>query len=141
MSSKTKLMIVDDVLMVRLGLSQMLRKIESVELIDDADNGQSFLNKITTNVPDVVLMDIKMPIMDGLEATKRAIKICPGIKIIALTADSTEAAMEEMILSGAKGFLLKSVGVSELQKAIETVANGRSYYSTELVSLYKLKNS
>jgi DNA-binding NarL/FixJ family response regulator len=134
-------MIVDDVLMVRLGLSQMLRKIDSVELIDDADNGQSFLNKILTNVPDVVLMDIKMPIMDGLEATKKALKICPDIKIIALTADSTEAAMEEMILSGAKGFLLKSVGVSELQKAIETVANGRSYYSTELVSLYKLKNS
>jgi len=139
MPTKTKLIIVDDVLMVRLGLSQMLRKVDTIEIIAEADNGQAFLDKLSIHKPDVVLMDIKMPIMDGLEATKKALNKFPGLKIIALTADSNESAIEEMVLSGAKGFLLKSVGIAELQKAIETVLGGSTYYSNELVTAYKLK--
>jgi two-component system, NarL family, response regulator LiaR len=139
MSTKTKLIIVDDVLMVRLGLSQMLRKVDTIEIIAEADNGQAFLDKLSIYKPDVVLMDIKMPIMDGLEATKKALNKYPGLKIIALTADSNESAIEEMVLSGAKGFLLKSVGIAELQKAIETVLGGSTYYSNELVTAFKLK--
>ena len=139
METKIKVIIVDDVLMTRLGLSQMFRKIETAEIIGEAENGKAFLEIIELKMPDVVLMDIKMPVMDGLEATKRALNKYPNLKIIAFTADSNESAIEEMILSGAKGFLLKSVSVSELQKAIETVLTGRTYYSSELVTMYKLK--
>jgi len=139
MLAKNKIIIVDDVLMTRLGLSQMFRKIDTAEIIAEAENGKLFLDLLATHRPDVILMDIKMPVMDGLEATKKALDKYPGLKIIALTADSDESAIEEMVLSGAKGFLLKSVGVVELQKAIDTVLMGGTYYSSELVSLYKLR--
>ena len=140
MLGKTKLIIVDDVLMTRLGLSQMIKKIDTIEIIAEADNGQKFLELLNVHTPDVVLMDIKMPIMDGLEATKKGLNKNPSMRIIALTADGTESAIEEMVLSGAKGFLLKSVGVVELQKAVDTVMTGGTYYSSELVALYKLKS-
>jgi len=139
MVAKIKLMIVDDVLMVRLGLQQMLRKIDTIEIIAEADNGQIFLDKIAINRPDVVLMDVKMPVMNGIEATKKGLNTNPQMKVIALSADCNESSIDEMVLSGAKGFLLKSVGIAELQKAIETVLNGGTYYSNELVTAYKLK--
>ena len=137
MQGKIKLILVDDILMIRYGISQMLRYSSNIEIIAEAENGKQFLDLLAIYKPNVVLMDIKMPIMDGLEATKRALNINPFLKIIALTGDANESTLDQMVLSGAKGFLLKSVGISELEKAIDTVMNGGSYISTELMGMYK----
>ena len=135
-----KIIIVDDVIMTRFGFSEMLRKIGGFEVIAEAENGKLFLELLQSHKPDVVLMDIKMPVMDGLEATKHAMNTNPNLKIIALTNDDTESTIDKMMLSGAKGFLLKSVTPVELKKAIDTVIKGGYYFSDELAASYKLKN-
>ena len=135
MQSKIKLIIVDDVQMTRFDLWLKFRKIENIEIIAEAENGQLFLDLLNIHKPDIVLMDIMMPVMDGLEATKKALSKNPFLKIIAFTTDNEESTLDKMILSGAKGFLLKSACIDELQKAIETVMNGSTYISTGLVSL------
>ena len=137
MQAKIKLIIVDDVQMTRFDLWLKFRKIDNVEIIAEAENGQLFLDLLSSHKPDVVLMDIMMPVMDGLEATKRALAKNPFLKIIAFTTDDEESTLDKMILSGAKGFLLKSANVSEIQKAIETVMTGSTYISSGLVRLVK----
>ena len=133
---KIAVIIVDDVLMTRLGLSHLLGRADNVEIITEAENGKQFLDLMAIHKPHVVLMDVKMPVMDGLEATKLAMNKYPSLKIIALTNDDTETTIEKMMLSGARGFLFKTVDTKELTKAIETVLSGGTYFSTELAKQY-----
>jgi len=131
-----KIAIVDDVEMTRIGLSFLLNKFKDFELVGEASNGRMFLNLLATVKPDLVLMDVNMPIMNGIDATRESIKKYPDLKIIALTNDDAEASIEDMIAAGAKGFLMKKVDSNELNKAIEIVVNGGTYFSPELISFY-----
>jgi len=138
MDSKIKIILVDDVQMIRYGFWLKFRKLKNVEIIGEAENGKLFLDLLTNLKPDIVFMDIQMPVMDGYEATKKAMSHNPFLKIIALTNNNEESTIDQMILSGARGFLLKSVQIDELQKAIETVMNGGTYISSELVLMGNL---
>ncbi|HEX2934685.1 MAG TPA: response regulator transcription factor, partial [Bacteroidales bacterium] len=106
------------------------------EVIAEAKNGKEFVEMIPAYKPDIVLMDIAMPEMDGIEATRKAREKFTDLKVLALTMFGDEKYYYQMIQTGIKGFVLKSSGISELQKAINEVTKGGSFFSNEL--LYKL---
>jgi len=133
MNKKYKIAIVDDHDILRDGLKFTLSQINFAEIIGEARNGIEFLELMKTISPDVVLMDIAMPEMDGIEATKEILKTMPDLKIIALTMFDNEEYYFKMVTAGAVGFVLKKSSIDELEKAIITVADGDNYFSNELL--------
>lgn len=127
------MIIVDDHLIFKQGLKAMIIAEDIATVIGEASNGQEFLEILKDCRPDLVLMDIDMPQMNGMEATKKAIELIPDIKIIALTMFSDEDYYYKMIDMGVKGFILKSTGINELEKAVHDVMLGESYFSNELL--------
>ncbi len=148
MKSKYKLVLVDDHDILREGLKFTLNGIGFAEVIAEASNGKEFLEIMQTAKPDIVLMDIGMPIMDGIEATQTILNTMPELKIIALTMFGDEEYYFKMVHAGVRGFLLKKSGIDELELAIKTVAQGENYFSNELlrniilnISRHRVKNS
>jgi len=139
MDSIIKIIIVDDHEIFRSGLKMVLGKLDYVEVVGEAANGQDFLDLIRRVACDIVLMDIEMPIMNGIDATKVAIKENPSIKIIALTMFTEDDYVQSMIDAGVVGFLVKNINKDTLHKAITTVANGGNYYSEELFKFFTRK--
>ena len=133
MKKKHRVIIVDDHEMFRAGVKVLLRKSENVEFVGEAANGADFLELMENIKPDVVLMDISMPVLDGIETTKQAIKQNPDIKILALSMFGEEEYYYKMVQAGVRGFVLKSSGINELENAIVKVANGSSFFSEELL--------
>lgn len=127
------LIIVDDHLIFRQGLKSLINLENIATVIGEASNGIEFLELLSKLKPDLVLMDIDMPHMNGMEATKKALEMLPELKIIAFTMFGDEEYYYKMIDLGVKGFILKSSGINELEKAIEDVMNGESYFSNELL--------
>lgn len=134
MRNDLRIYIVDDHSLFREGLKFLLSNSPSISEIKEAENGRMFLNNFETFMPDVVLMDIEMPEMNGIEATKQALKIFPELKIIALSMYSDENFYTEMIEAGAKGFLIKNSKFQDVQTAIIEVFNDRNYFSPEILS-------
>jgi DNA-binding NarL/FixJ family response regulator len=106
---------------------------EGIEVIGEASDGKQFLEVLALKRPDVVLMDISMPKMDGVEATESALRIDPEIKIITLSMFSDADYYQKMVAVGTKGFLVKETGIEELKKAIEIVHEGGTYFSQQLL--------
>lgn len=130
---KTRIIITDDHQLFRNGLKILLNAFSDFEVTGEASNGDEFLNLIRENPADVALMDINMPEMDGIEATRKALKICPAIDIIALSMYGEEEYYYKMVDAGAKGFILKDSDISEVREAILTVRKGGSFFSQELL--------
>ncbi|MCF8296199.1 MAG: response regulator transcription factor [Saprospiraceae bacterium] len=135
-----KIAIVDDHIIFRKGLRTILDEIGNVKVIAEASNGFEFFDVLKNNDIDVVLMDIKMPIMDGIEATKKAMTKYPNLKIIALTMHEEIGYFNKMIDAGAEGFLLKKTTKDELEKAIINVMEGDNYFSEEFISNVNRRN-
>lgn len=133
LTKKPTLIIVDDHLIFQQGLKAMITSENIATVIGEAANGSEFIELLTQCKPDLVLMDIDMPHMNGMEATQKAIELVPDIKIIALTMYDDEDYYYKMIDYGVKGFILKSTGIDELEKAIKDVMMGESYFSNELL--------
>jgi len=127
-----KIIIVEDHAIFREGLKQILAGINNVELIGEAENGEIFLELWKKVTPDVVLMDIKMPVMDGMEASEKALKLYPKLKIIILSMFGDEEYLYAMVLKGVNGFLLKNASRQNLERAITMVNSGQQYFSPEL---------
>jgi DNA-binding NarL/FixJ family response regulator len=132
-NQKPNIIIVDDHLMFRQGLKAVLMAENIATVIGEAANGRDFIQMLPGLNPDIVLMDIDMPYMDGMESTQKAIEIMPHLKVIALTMFSDEEYYYKMIELGVKGFILKTTGISEVEKAIHDVMAGDSYFSNELL--------
>ena len=128
-----KVILVDDHKMFREGLKFALSQMEGIEVIGEASDGSQFLEVLKEKKPDVVLMDISMPKMDGVEATLQALQINPEIKIITLSMFSDPEYYQKMVAAGTKGFLVKETGVDELHKAIKIVNEGGTYFSQQLL--------
>lgn len=123
-----KVLIADDHEIFRDGLKLMLSMAESIDLVGEAANGKELLKLIESAQPDVVITDIKMPIMDGVEATKHIKEHHPSIEIIALSMFDDEELILEMLDAGAKGYLLKNSDKFEITDAVAAVHEGNSYY-------------
>ena len=125
--------LVDDHQIFRQGLKSILSLNNIANIIGEASNGIEFLEILTHLKPQLVLMDIDMPHMNGMEATKEALEQIPDLKIIAFTMFSDEEYYYKMIEGGVKGFILKTCGIDELEIAIQSVLSGENYFSNELL--------
>jgi DNA-binding NarL/FixJ family response regulator len=126
---KIRVLVADDHTLVREGIRAMLALVSDVEVVGEAANGKEALEKVEKLLPDIVLMDLAMPIMGGLEATRRIKKQFPQVKVLALTQyDDTEYVIP-VIEAGARGFVTKMAAFSELSTAIQAVYRGDSYLS------------
>ena len=130
---KIRIIIADDHQLFRNGLKILLSAFDEFEVIGEASNGQEFLLLMKNTPADVALMDINMPEMDGIEATRRAMKIYDNLDVIALSMYGEEEYYHKMVDAGAKGFLLKDSDISEVKEAILTVRKGGDYFSQELL--------
>ncbi len=130
---KIRIIIADDHQLFRNGLKILLNAFPEFVVSGEASNGVEFLRILQNCQADLALMDINMPEMDGIEATRKGLKLCPGISIIALSMYGEEEYYYKMVDAGAKGFLLKDSDISEVKEAILTVLKGGSYFSQELL--------
>jgi NarL family two-component system response regulator LiaR len=126
-----RVMIVDDHEVVRRGLANYLEGCDDFELVASVGSGEEAIRMCPRVHPDVVLMDIVMAHMDGIEATRRIKAICPNIKILALTGFVDAEAIHNMFAAGAAGFLLKSTPIDDLQHLLSTVHAGSMTFSPE----------
>ncbi len=133
MAKLLKIILVDDHALFRNGLKLLIETKKIGVVIAEAENGTQFLSHLERIKPDCVLMDIEMPIMDGILATRKALEIYPDIKILGLSMFGDEQYYGRMLNAGAKGFLLKKSGYAELIKGITEVVKGESYISAELL--------
>ncbi len=125
--NKIQLMLVDDHEMVREGLVVFLSSQPDFEVIDQAGNGQEALEKLKQRQPDVILMDLIMPVMDGIEATQRVKFLYPQIEIIALTSFIDDEKVVAAIKAGVSGYIMKDVNPIELAQAIRSAAEGEVF--------------
>lgn len=128
-----KILIADDHRMFRESLRNILTTEKVAEVLDEAENGEDLLNLLNVYQPDIVLMDIAMPVMNGIEATKKIMKKQPGVKVLALSGFDDEKYYFSMVEAGAKGFVLKNSGIAELKNAINEVYKNNSWFSSELL--------
>ncbi len=141
--SKIKVLIVDDHAMFREGIRSLLIGYDDIEILGEATNGKEAVEKICQLAPQVVLMDIAMPVMGGLEATRRIQKECPNARVLVLTQHEDSEYILSMLRAGAKGYISKTATASELVSAIHTVHRGESYLypsaATALVEEYLMR--
>jgi len=129
----TSLIIADDHRMFRESLRKILLIEKIADVVAEASNGLELLELLDQYKPNIVLMDISMPEMDGIEATRKAIEKQPNLKVLALSSFGDEKYYYSMLEAGAKGFVLKNAGIVELQNAIVEVAKGGNWFSTDLI--------
>ncbi len=130
-SNRIRVMIVDDHDMVRRGLATFLRVKSDLELVGEASNGREALRVCEQARPDVILMDLVMPEMDGLTATRAIRKRCPQVQIIALTSFQEKELVHQALQAGAISYLLKNVSIDELAEAIRAAYAGRATLAPE----------
>lgn len=134
-STLIKIILADDHRIVREGIRSLLEKSECLEVIAEADNGREAVQLAKDLCPDVILMDIAMPLLNGLEATKQIKRDCPEIKVLALSVHEDEEYIRQMLASGAMGYITKYAASDELIQAVLTVYKGEMVLSPAITRL------
>jgi DNA-binding NarL/FixJ family response regulator len=132
MSEKTRLVIVEDHKILRQGLCSLLSASADLEVVGQAGDGMNAIRTIKATEPDLVLLDINMPKMDGISVIREIKQYCPNTRILALTMHRSEQYILQVFKSGGDGYCLKSSGHEELMTAIEAVLSGKHYVSPEI---------
>jgi DNA-binding NarL/FixJ family response regulator len=132
---KIKLLLADDHAIVRQGIRSSLAGFPSISVIGEAQTGKEAVRMTRRLAPDVVLMDLNMPDMSGLEATPLVLKSCPATKVLALTVHDNKEYVFEMLRAGAHGYVLKDTSPQELVHAVEAVMRGQAFFSPRVSSL------
>src|SRR5450432_1577919 len=122
-------LLAEDHMIVREGLRKMLELEDDIEIVGEAQNGRQAVELVKKFRPEVVLMDIAMPLLNGLEATRQVLKAVPTTKVIMLSAHSDDAYVKNATDSGARGFLLKQTSAHDVCHAIREVQNGKTFFS------------
>ncbi len=135
-----KILVVDDHDLVRMGIVRMLSDVGDFAVVGEATCGEDAVKMARSLAPDVVLMDVRMPGIGGLEATKKLLSIHPGIKIIAVTALDDDLYPSRLMQAGAAGYLTKGAGLDEMIDAINTVSRGDLYMSNRVAQQLALKD-
>ena len=126
---RTRILLVDDHAVVRQGFKMILDAQSDMEIVGEAANGRDAVELAAQLRPDIVVMDVAMPELNGIEATRRVIAADPHIRVIALSMHKDSVYVREILRAGARGYLLKDSGADDLVKAIRAVAGGESYLS------------
>jgi len=126
------IILVDDHKLFREGLKSLMENFTYIGQVQEASNGREFLQLLDKSTPDVVFMDIEMPEMDGIRATRKAIDAFPDLNVVALSMYGNENYYTQMINAGAKGFILKNSGIQDVENAIQNVMSGNNYFSQEI---------
>lgn len=129
-----RVLVVDDHALFRRGLEMVLAQESDVEVVGEASDGSEAVSKATELLPDIVLMDIRMPGRGGIEACTAVKEVVPSSKIIMLTISDEEADLYDAIKAGATGYLLKEISIDEVATAIRAVHNGQSLISPSMAS-------
>jgi DNA-binding NarL/FixJ family response regulator len=133
-------MLVEDHILVRAGLSSLLRESSDIEVVAEAGDGREALSLIPLKKPDVILMDITMPEMNGLESTARVVREFPAVRVIILSMHDSEELVAQSLRAGASGYLIKDSATAELELAIRAVARGEKFLcpavSNHIVTAY-----
>ncbi len=127
-----RIMLADDHTILRDGLSQAFQQEEGMEIVGEASDGHSAVEKARDLRPDIVVMDINMPNLNGIEATREIQRVAPGVKVIALSVHSAKPCIKEIYRAGASAYLVKNCGFDELARAVRTVAAGKTYVSPSI---------
>jgi len=125
-------MLADDHTLVRAGIRALLEKLPGVKVVGEAGDGREVLNQVKAQRPDVVLMDIAMPGLNGLETAERMARSFPDVRVIILSMHNNEEYVLRSIKAGASGYLLKKAATAELETALHRVADGEIYLSREI---------
>lgn len=133
--SNVKVLIVEDHLMVRMGLSLILEKIGDIDLIGEAEDGLEGVQKAKNLLPDVVLMDIGLPEIDGIEATKRIKETNPEIKILMFTSRDSEEDVLASFEAGANGYIMKGANAEQTERAIKSVSEGTGWLDPQIARI------
>jgi DNA-binding NarL/FixJ family response regulator len=120
-----RVLLVDDQRVIRDGLGMLLRLLPDIELVGSAEDGQQAIDLVAREEPDVVLMDLRMPRMDGIRATQRIRQAHPTVKILALTTYADDESVLGALRAGASGYLTKDAGADDIAQAVATVASGQ----------------
>ncbi|MGD9019753.1 MAG: response regulator [Desulfuromonadales bacterium] len=135
MQKQTSILLVDDHAMLRKGLRALIEQEPGLTVIEEAENGQEAIEKVRKLQPDVVVMDINMPRLNGIEATRQIFAENPDCRILALSIHSTRRYVEEMLEAGVAGYLLKESAPEELLAAIHALRDGKGYLSKDITEL------
>jgi DNA-binding NarL/FixJ family response regulator len=130
---KIRVYLVDDHKLFRNGLVLLLEGEPDIQVVGEAANGREFMESLEGPVPDVVMMDINMPLMNGIEATREACSRHRGLKVLTLSMYGDENYYYRMIEAGARGFILKDSDIEELTRAIRSVHAGGTYFSQDIL--------
>jgi len=127
-----RIILADDHAIVREGFRALLEKHADIEVVAEAENGRTAVELAVKLRPDVVVMDIVMPVLNGIEATRQITAKAPGVRVIALSMRADRRYVTEMLKAGASGYLVKSSVFSELERGIRAVAANRTYFCPEV---------
>ena len=134
-NAKTKILIVDDHALIRRGLADLIRYEKDLVAVGEASDGEAAVSAVAEKKPDVVIMDLMMPVMDGVEATRRIRESVPDAKILILTTFGTSADVSRAIAAGASGAIMKDASMEDQLAAIRTVAAGGTVFPPEIARI------
>ena len=126
---KITVLLADDHIVVRQGLRALLMAEEDIEILGEADNGRQAVQLVKKFLPDVVVMDIAMPVLNGLEATRQITRAVPSTKVLVLSSYSDDEYVQQLTEAGAAGYLVKQTAANDLLKAIREAYRGNAYFS------------
>ena len=127
-----RVLVVDDHKLVRIGTSRLLADVDRISVVGQASTGEEAIDMVKDLKPDVVLMDIQMPGIGGMEATKRCLRIDPELKVIVVTVHEEDPYPSQLMSVGAAGYLTKKSDVNEMVRSIKRVMAGQRYISSEI---------
>ena len=129
-----RVLITDDHEMIRNGLSSLIRGESDIHVVETAENGKEAIEICQKRDIDVALMDVMMPVLNGVEATKRIIESCPETKVLAVTINDEPRFIKEVLTAGASGYILKHSSKDEILKAIRDVANDKHHFGSDVLA-------
>jgi DNA-binding NarL/FixJ family response regulator len=130
--STIRVLLVDDHKLFRAGIRSLLQTVSDVEIVAEAADGREGLRQIEAHCPDIVLMDVMMPGLNGLDATARAARTFPATRVIMLSMNASEDSVLQALRAGAVGYLVKTADPAELELAIHAVARGETFLSSAI---------
>jgi|SRR6266853_11318 len=126
---KISILLVDDHAAIRQGLRALLELEPDLRVVGEAENGRQAVKLVRKNSPDIVIIDLAMPVLGGLEATRQILACAPQTKVLVLTSYGDDASVDHLMKAGAAGFLIKQTAVNDVLSAIREVKKGRSFFT------------